>query len=251
MSDFSGEQLQRILDEVAGYSVELESDPTLPNLGVSYLQRVLSECRNCMNRVMHYMQVVKIQEKNTKLRLKAAELDMERKMAEKLSDDALVRKQPSIEDRKALATTMLSDEYHNIASLKSDLLDIEETSKLLKVKYDHLRGTSQDIKMQRSLVKDDALMRLGGGEGYSGPVTNQDKTVPNGLRAPVKPDDLNPIDLLDPNKRPEDLPIPKDAVHAQMISDFYHSTSQQSSSISEKAIEDVIRSVDYSDLLGD
>ena len=246
MMEFDRDKLQQILDEVSQYSVELEPDPTLPNLGTQYLQRVLSECRNYMNRVMSYMQLIKIQEKNTKIRLKAAELDIERKIAEKLSDDVLVRKQPSIEDRKALAMTMLSEEYQSIAELKSDLLDIEETSKLLKVKYDHLRGTSQDIKTQRSLVKDDALIRMGGGEGYSRPQINQDRSVPNGMRAPITLDNLNPTDLLDPNKRPEDLPEPKDAIHAQMISEFFASPSVSNHPNVE---EEPIKSISYDDLI--
>jgi hypothetical protein len=249
MEEFNSQKLQSILDEVSQYSVELEPDPTLPNLGNLYLQRVISECRNYMNRVMHYMQMIKIQEKNTKIRLKAFELDLERKIAEKLSDDALVRKQPSIEDRKALAMTMLSEEYESIAILRSNLLDVEETWKLLKVKYDHLRGTSQDIKMQRSLVKDDAMLRLGGQDGYSAPQINQDKSVPNGMRAPVTTDDLNPEDILDPNKRPEELPIPKDAVHARMISDFLTSQSPKVHKESVKVDDEPVRSINYDDLL--
>jgi hypothetical protein len=245
MSDFDSAKLQQILDEVSSYSVELENDPTLPHLGTLYLQRVISECRNYMNRVMHYMQLIKIQEKNTKIRLKAVELDIERKMAEKLSDDALVRKQPSIEDRKALATTMLSEEYENMAVLRSQLLDIEETSKLLKFKYDHLRGTSQDIKIQRSLVKDDAMIRLGGGDGYSKPQVNQDRSVPNGMRSPVSPDNINPEDILDPNRRPDDLPVPKDAVHAQMIADFLSSSGSKATVTEEQEI----KSISYDDLL--
>ena len=247
MNEFSREKLQQILDEVSGYSVELETDPTLPHLGTIYLQRVISECRNYMNRVMHYMQLIKVQEKNTKIRLRAAELDIERKVAEKLSDDVLVRKQPSIEDRKALATTMLAAEYENMAVLRSDLMDIEETSKLLKIKYDHLRGTSQDIKIQRSLVKDDAIIRMGGGEGYTKPQLNQDKSVPGGMRAPVAQDDLNPVDLLDPSKRPEDIPEPKDAIHAQMISDFF--ASAPAKVVVVKAEAEEIRSINYDDLL--
>lgn len=246
--EFDKNKLQLILDEVSQYSVELETDPTLPNLGTSYLQRVISECRNYMNRVMNYMQFIKIQEKNMKIRLKACELDLDRKMAEKLADDVLVRKQPSIEDRKALASTMLADEYSTIAGLRSDLLDVEETFKLLKIKYDHLRGTSQDIKMQRSLVKDDAMLRMAGNEGYSKPQINQDRSVPNGMLAPVIHDNLNPEDILDPAKRPEELPIPKDAVHAQMISDFLNSQSSSAAAKSRDYSDD-IKSINYDDII--
>lgn len=246
---FDKDRLQQILDEVSEYSVDLEPDPTLPHLGTKYLQKVISDCRNYMNRVMHYIQLIKIQEKNTRIQLKASELDLERKMAEKLSDDALVRKQPSIEDRKALAATMLSEENLLIAQLKADLLDIEETAKLIKIKYDHLRGTSQDIKSQRSLVKDDMMARLGGDNGFEKPTVNQDRSVPNGMTAPVTTDDLNPIDILDPNRRAEDLPIPKDSVHAQMIHDFYSGQSSQKFDLSKPSEE--IKSINYTELLDD
>jgi hypothetical protein len=246
------EKLSQILDEVGSYEINLEVDPTLPHLGNAYLQKAISTCRNYMNRVNYYMQMVKMQERTLRTALKTAELDFDMKISEKLADDALVRKQPSIEDRKALAMTMLRTEHELVATIKSDLQDIEETGKLLKMKYDHLKGTVADIKMQRSLVKDDAIIRMGGEDGYSRPVINQNGTVPNGMRAPVTADPIDPKDLLDPNKRPEHMPEPLDNAHAQMIANFFKSTPTHPNAPSPKPgndEENEVKSISYEDLL--
>jgi hypothetical protein len=250
-NDLSPQKLAEILDEVSGYNVDLEVDPTQPHLGTNYLHKVLSQCRNLMNRTMHYMQVVKIYERQLRISLKTAETDFDFKISEKLADDPIVRKQPSIDDRKALAMTMLKEEHQSIGEIKATLLDVEETSKLIKSKYDHLRGTASDIKMQRNLVKDDVMIRMGGEEGFSKPVVNQDRTVPNGMRAPVISDNLDPRDLLDPSKRPESMPEPVDAIHAKMIADFFNSSPAESIKPVKVDMDpdDSIKSISYDDLL--
>ncbi len=245
------EKMMDMLEEIGGYEVALEADPTQPHLGTKYLQKVLSECRNYMNRVQYYLSQVKMHERQLRTQLKIAESDFDLKIAEKLADDVLVRKQPSIEDRKALAMTMLRDEHTLIANLRMQLTDSEETGKLIKAKYDHLKGTVSDIKMQRSLVRDDAMIRMEGGSGFDRPVINQDRSVPNGMRAPVTRDDLNPTDLLDGAKRPDYMPEPVDAAHAQMIADFF-STRNPVSHISafeqESASPDLSKTDAYGDL---
>lgn len=187
--------MERILEEIATYSVDLEEDPTQIHLGIPYLQRVLAKCRAYSNRVQFYMQKVKRYENRLRSELKILELDLDFKMKEKLADDQLVRKQPSIEDRKALAATMLATEHKHLAELQVEIQEVEETYKIIKAKHLELQRTSNDIKTQRNLVKDDMLARLGGGEGYVRPQTGQDRAVPEGLPPPVevRPD---PKDLL-------------------------------------------------------
>ncbi len=250
-SNLDSTRILQMLEEVGGYEIELEADPTQPHLGNTYLQKMVSQCRNYMNRVMFYTQQVKIYERNLRIALKTAELDLEMKISEKLADDSLVRKQPSIEDRKALAMTMLREEHETCAKLKAELVDVEESAKLLKSKYDHLKGTAADIKMQRSLVKDDAIIRMGGEDGYSKPTINQDGSVPNGMRAPVTYDKLDPKDILDPNRRPDHIPEPVDSVHAQMIADFFKTPTVQPQTISKPIHkpEDEVKSISYEDLL--
>ena len=215
------QMMESILDEIAGYAIDLEEDPTRPGLGLPYILQILAKCRTYSNRVQFYMQKVKRYENRLRADIKTYELDLDFKMKMKLADDALVRKQPSIEDRKALASTMLSDEFHNLAELQVTLQDVEETFKLIKSKHLELQRTSNDIKTQRNIVKDNMLAILGGGDGYSNPQVNQDGTIPNGLTQPVT-SRIDPSDILDDTKRPEDMIKPLDAAHAQMLADYYN-----------------------------
>lgn len=222
----SKEQLEQIIQEIAGYEVNLEEDPTLPHLGTAYLQKAISKCRAYQNRVQYYLQVVKLHEKKVRLDLRHRELDLDFKMKEKLADDALVRKQPSVRDREALAATMLAAEHQALADLKVELIDIEETVKLIRSKYDQLKQTSNDIRMQRVLIKDDKEAQVLGGEGYSRPQSTQRGLVPNGMPAPIVPR-VEPTDLLDPTRRPDDMPEPLDEAHASMMAAFINGHPQQ------------------------
>ncbi len=219
---YLGSDLDKILEEVAGYQIDLEADPTQPHLGARYLNDVLAKCRNYTNRTVHYLQLMKRQEKDLRMAMKLAEADLDFKLKEKLADDPIVRAQPSIEDRMALATVALKEEYQELAQARADLLETEETVKLIKTRLDNLRQTSFDIKLQRQIVKDDKDGWSSGEGGYAEPQKNKDRTVPDGMRPPVRPS-LDPEDLLDPSRRPADMPVPVDSVHAAQIADFFNS----------------------------
>lgn len=215
----SKEQLDQIIEEIARYEVNLEDDPTQPHLGTVYLQKTISRCRAYQNRVQYYLQIVKLHEKKIRLDLRQRELDLEFKTKELLADDVVVRKQPSVRDRESVAATMLGEEHKAVTTLKVELLDVEETVKLIRSKYDQLKQTSNDIRMQRVLIKDDKETQMMGGDGYQRPQSNQKKLVADGLPAAIMPR-VEPQDLLDPKKRPDDMPEPLDAGHASMMSAF-------------------------------
>lgn len=217
-------QLDNILVETAGFEVELAEDPTLPHLRSPYLQRCLSQCRRYLNRTVYYMQTIGAQLKELRREVRERELDLELKMAEKLADDELVRKQPSIEDRKALASSLLKDEHEQLAALRVELIDFEETFKVIKFKHSDLVRTNGDIKMQRQIIRDEKDM---GDSGYSKPQTSSNGTVPDGMTPAVMPKRIDPRDLLDPSKRPEDMPEPVDAVHAQQIAAYYDAPPEE------------------------
>lgn len=219
MAELTKAQMDQMLEECAGYEVTLEEDPTQPHLGLRYLQKALATCRNYTNRTVFYLQKVLRYEKDLKRAVKTSELDLEFKIKEKLADDQLVRKQPSIEDRKAAATVMYKEEYDLLSEMKALVVDVEESARLLRMKYNDLQRTSNEIKLQRQMVKDDQDSQLRGEAGYSSPVINQDRSVPNGMAAPVT-ERIDPKDLLDPNRKPDEIPEPKDAAHAQLIADF-------------------------------
>jgi hypothetical protein len=218
---YLGNNLEKILEEVAGYQIDLETDPTRPHLGARYLNEVLARCRNYTNRTIHYLQLMKRQERDLRMAMKLAESNLDFKLKEKLADDPVVRAQPSIEDRMALATVALKEEYLELAQARADLLETEETVKLIKTRLDNLRQTSFDIKLQRQIVKDDKDGWGSGEGGYVDPQKKKDRTVPDGMRPPVRPS-IDPEDLLDPSKRPADMPVPVDSVHAAQIADFFN-----------------------------
>lgn len=232
-------QLRQILEEVAKYQVELAEDPTLPELGTRYLQKCIAQCRSFLNRVQYYLQRVGRYEKELRLKVKLAEMDIELKINEKLADDPVVRQQPSINDRRALAIAQLKQEHEELAKLKIDLMDHQETLKLLKMKYGDLRSANADIKSQRQLVKDDIAGWAEGGEGYTRPQAKQDGTMDDGMPPPVT-SKIDPKDILDPEKRPDDLPEPRDAIHAQQIAEFLDTEPEKP-----------ISRVSYDDLLKD
>lgn len=239
---YSSEQLGAILEEIAQFSVELAEDPTSPDLGVRYLNSRVAECRKYLNRVIFYVQTIGKQVKDLTVETRQMELDLELKLAQKLADDELVRKQPSIEDRKALALMLLKSEHDNLAILRVDLLDAFETLKIVKMKHQDLIRTSADIKSQRQLVKDDMDSRLAGGAGYDKPQARQDRSIPDGMPPPVAPGEIDPKDLLDPEKRPDDMPEPVDEMHARQIADFYN----QRPKASEESVEEPERTMSHS-----
>lgn len=241
MLSFTTEQLSEILEEIANFEVELEEDPTLPTLGIKYLNSKVASCRKYLNRVSYYIQVIGRQLKDLRLQVNQYELDLEFKISMKLADDEIVRKQPSVEDRKALAIAMLRDEHEQLSTARMALMDTQETFKIIKMKHQDLIRTGNDIKTQRQLVKDDADIRMHGGEGFERPQANQDGTYPEGMAPPVVPGPINPTDLLNPNKRPDDMPEPVDAMHAQQIADFYNSHPENSKTIRAVTYDDIVK----------
>ena len=135
MLSFTTEQLSEILEEIANFEVELEEDPTLPTLGIKYLNSKVASCRKYLNRVSYYIQVIGRQLKDLRLQVNQYELDLEFKISMKLADDEIVRKQPSVEDRKALAIAMLRDEHEQLSTARMALMDTQETFKIIKMKH--------------------------------------------------------------------------------------------------------------------
>lgn len=227
------QQLNKILEEIVEFDIELVQDPTLPQYGTRYLQEKIAACRNYSSRVQRYLQLVKRLEKNIRTEVKQLELDLEFKITERLADDPVVRQQPSEGIKRAVAVAQLKQEYDKLSELKIRLIDVQETAKIIKFKYDDLKQINSDIKLQRQLIKDEL-------------------TDPSdGIEPSVKKSKLiDPRDLLDPSKRPEDLPVPVDLIHATQIASFYNITEPEPEP--EKKVSEIIKpNLDYSDLLDD
>lgn len=237
---FTDEQLDSILEEIAGYEIDLAPDPTLPHLGFHYIQNKLSECRNYSNRVQGYLLRINTQKKNIRLEIKLLETDIDMKINNLLADNEIVRRQSSITDRKAVAISMLKEEYDALSERRNLLVNLEETAKIVKVKYDDLNRTNGDIKVQRQLIRDDRSMNPMGDTSDRNP----DGTIPNGMPTQVKPR-ITAEDLMDPNKRPDDMPEPMNVGHAQQIATFLSSHPENH----EEKSSPVVETIGYGDLL--
>jgi hypothetical protein len=223
MEELSKEKLDQILEELAGYEVDIEEDPTLPDLRNKYINKILSQCRNYLNRTQYYLGLVKKLERSLKTEVKELELDIDFKSKQILVRDEDVRRMPNIRDREALVSSKLYQEHEVLNRKKIDLLDLEETAKIIKHKYDHLKGVNLDIKLQRQMVKEDLLALPEG--GYISPHKQPGKPVPDGMPPVVNM--IDPKDILDPNSRPEEIPIPVDHIHASQLSAFYSHIQQE------------------------
>lgn len=204
------EKLEEILNQISAFSVDLVEDPTLPEFGTRYITKVSAVCRNYQNRVQTYMQEVKRAEISLKREIKVLETDVELKTNELLSKDEVVRKQASIEDRKALAFSIISSDHQNLSEARIELQDIEESYKILKMRYDQLKLTSNDIKMQRLAVKDELeFIRDGSGGSGSSKSQRSGGVIERGMPPIVKTDDQRGV--MDEVFRGEDpiQPIPK------------------------------------------
>ena len=241
---FSKEELDEILDEIANYEVQLVEDPTQPQYGFNYIQKSISQCRNYLNRVQFYLQKIKKQERNLRIEVKQVELDLDLKMQEKLADDPVVRQQPSEGIKRAVATSMLRKESERIVQLKVQLLDTQETGKIIKLKYDDLQKTNGDIRFQRQLVKDDRSAIESGERGYHSSGSDENGRLNYGMPPAVTKNKIDPKEILDPKRKPDDLPEPVSSIHAEALADFYNSQSNQESNSNPDSV-----SISYEDLL--
>ena len=124
-----------------------------------------------------------------------------------------------------------------------------------------MKGTAGDLKMQLTMVRDHIHMIMDGGEGFNKPQVGRDRSIPEGMPAPVQAR-IDPKDLLDPNKRPDDIPVPKDSAHAELIVEFLDRHSKPAAPapptpapetppgpVLTKAVDSEVKSVSYDDLL--
>ncbi len=147
------ERVKTIYDEISRYEIKLEADPR--SLGPLYLQNVISECRNFLNAVSRIQLEVHREKQELARSLRAIEAEYEVAFAELLSNDDRVRRLPSIEDRKATVSIMLRERLSAISDLKGQLLDLEYVEKAVRHRHKELTATMTEIKLQRSLIRDE------------------------------------------------------------------------------------------------
>ena len=147
------ERVKAIYDEISGYEIKLESDPR--SLGPLYLQDVIATCRNYQNAVGRIQLEVHREMQDLSRSLRAAETEFQIAFDHALSNDERVRRLPSIEDRKATVNVMLRPQLDGISSIKAQLHDLEYVDKAVRHRHRELTATMTDIKLQRSLIRDE------------------------------------------------------------------------------------------------
>jgi hypothetical protein len=154
--------VDRLYSEISELRIELEPDPTI--LGARYIQSVTSRCRNHLNRVALIRVQLNQKKRNLMVQIAGEETSLSIEKSSLLAGNDTVRRGSNIADREAIANTMLRQQINRISVLKLDLLDIDTVDKAVKMIHDELIRTSQEIKVQRSLLFSDRHSGAGYGD---------------------------------------------------------------------------------------
>jgi hypothetical protein len=154
--------VDQLYREISGLRIELEPDPTV--LGARYIQAVTSKCRNYLNKVALIRVTLSQKKRNLMVQIAGEETSLSIERSRLLAEDDTVKRGSNIADREAIANTMLRGQINSISALKMDLLDIETVDKAVKMIHDELIRTSQEIKVQRSLLFSDRSSGAGYGD---------------------------------------------------------------------------------------
>lgn len=147
------ERIQAIYAELDKYEVQLQPDPRA--LGPQYLNDLIARTRNYLNAVSRVQLEVHQEKQHLARNLRAQEAAYQVSSDELLANDERVRRLPSIEDRKATVAVFLRDDRQIIERLKSELQDVEYVEKAVRHRHKELTSTMSEIKLQRSLIRDE------------------------------------------------------------------------------------------------
>lgn len=147
------ERVGAIYAAIETYEIQLARDPR--SLGPLYLQNSIAECRNFLNLVSRMQLEVHREKQELSRRLRALEASFEVSFTELLATDTRIRGLPSIEDRKATANSMLRAEQAQLTALRAELQDLDFVDKAVLHRHKELSSTMSEIKLQRSLIRDE------------------------------------------------------------------------------------------------
>lgn len=165
------EAIEKIYEDIGQLQIELEPDPTV--LGPLYINKIVSQCRNYLNRVSLILLKLSRERRSLKRQLAGEETLLGAERDRLLAEDDTVKRQANIRDREAVANTMLRERLNTIASLKNELLDMETVEKAVALIHSELVRTSNEIKTQRSLLHADRISGAGYGDEFDNPRRGQ------------------------------------------------------------------------------
>lgn len=147
------ERIQAIYTELEKYVVQLHPDPR--SLGPVYLNDQIATTRNHLNAVSRIQLEVHQEKQYLAREIRAREAALQVSADDLLANDERVRRLPSIEDRKATVSVFLRADKQAIESFKALLQDVEYVEKAVKHRHKELTSTMSEIKLQRSLIRDE------------------------------------------------------------------------------------------------
>ncbi len=147
------DRIKIIYSELERYVVQLHPDPR--SLGPLYLNDLIAKTRNYLNAVSLVQLEVHREKQGLSRDLRAHEAAYQVSFDDLLANDERVRRLPSIEDRKATAGVFLRDERQAIEALKAALQDLDFVDKAVRHRHKELTATMSEIKLQRSLIRDE------------------------------------------------------------------------------------------------
>lgn len=147
------ERIQAIYTELEKYVVQLHPDPR--SLGPIYLNDLIATTRNHLNAVSRIQLEVHQEKQYLSREIRAHEAALQISADDLLANDERVRRLPSIEDRKATVAVFLRAERQTIETFKALLQDVEFVEKAIKHRHKELTSTMSEIKLQRSLIRDE------------------------------------------------------------------------------------------------
>lgn len=147
------ERITEIYEAITKYTIALEPDPA--SLGPKYLSEIIARCRNYLN-ATHMLVLEVHREKHLVQReLTALEAAYDIESADLLANDDRVRRLPNIDDRKATVSVILRDRLRAVQELRGIIEDLEIVDKAIRFRHRELKDTMAEIKVQRSLIRDE------------------------------------------------------------------------------------------------
>jgi hypothetical protein len=148
----SSEERTKLEEEIKGYSVKLDSDPTSLSLEIIY--KHIATLKAYIERVgVIYTDAIK-NEKFHSIILLTLEEDFERKVENLLINDESVRNQKSESLRDAAAHLKLSKEYEEIKEQRIIKSKAEVYLSTIKIRLDDLKHTYDALSRQFSVIQE-------------------------------------------------------------------------------------------------
>ena len=147
------DRIKVIYDQISKCEIKLEPDPRA--LGPLYLQNTIAECRNYLNIVSRFQLEVHREKQNLSRDLHAREAEFAVASSDLLVNDDRCKRGPSIKDREAVANAILRESLSIIQNLKGQIQDLEFVEKAIRHRHRELTSTMTEIKLQRSLIRDE------------------------------------------------------------------------------------------------